>query len=879
MRVNNPDYLTFGGQPITGRIPPTMVVDGGVLTQEQYSGVIHAYKLFCDMTKLALGDYQIANRILKDGTRVRMISINKADTVLVWPTGGGSQEVWYRGICAYPAGYTSGTDFTPKGMAQVTVFKAVDVPSTPWNVLKTNPKQAPTPAKPPLHMPVRAQYWVTTGGNVWLNYNGKTNHLSIAEKGKGDHATKVSIGSVPVVARSGGSPGYDLPAAAYGPIPFKFEDTKYLATSHAIASRTGAILIEFTPRTAPVPAIDPDDAIPARNPTQLPPAISTDGSAVGLQAFDAQYFTDDPYARYSTRIKSYWWAVISGVASSSVIEAQARALSYHGDVVASLTSGAELPIDDDVERMNWYLVYPVNGSWVTSQIITYNWGGPTNIYLGDYGPVDATAQSETILDSQQKDYFNFPLEVSSIDSDVIGYVLNGTALAPVTLTVSSSISRSLYAEGQFYDARRDLAAALGAHTDIFELYASVGESQKVYFRTAIDADESNISYIEVGAGGEAIRTFEVHQSTTGRAERKTIVRVPIITGHMWAGMGGPNYYNRINTDFLMYPFQDPDWWITSPRYSPDPTMGIVFSESGNVYEPSFAGWASGYFAKPTVWDAYSPLNDTENLAEDSDYITDMDTDIAARTILAFDMQIGFIAYLELRVVSNIKAIAPKEHDWVFDLHPVGVEQKNFDNTVTAKFICKYHGTTYMQTLFSVVVAKPLVCTRNITTNWHKWNGGDTYYDGQMELLTSRIWLPTTTTFTGIDGVFQHQGVCQDLSGFTLDEASDPVKAGYPEGTDLNRMIYAKRFNIATMADSPVWLMSYTEIDSIKEEAKLATDPPPEFVVPYYYSPELREKIMNTTYEVQFDHSGLRAWISDIPATTSYAEHDSAAFRI
>ncbi len=215
MRVNNPDYLTFGGQPITGRIPPTMVVDGGVLTQEQYGGVIRAYKLFCDMTKLALGDYQIANRILKDGTRVRMISINKADTVLVWPTGGGSQEVWYRGICAYPAGYTSGTDFTPKGMAQVTVFKAVDVPSTPWNVLKTNPKQAPTPAKPPLHMPVRAQYWVTTGGNVWLNYNGKTNHLSIAEKGKGDHALRVNIGSVPVVSRSGSSPGYDLPAAAF----------------------------------------------------------------------------------------------------------------------------------------------------------------------------------------------------------------------------------------------------------------------------------------------------------------------------------------------------------------------------------------------------------------------------------------------------------------------------------------------------------------------------------------------------------------------------------------------------------------------------------------------------------------------------------------
>jgi len=879
MRVNNPDYLTFGGQPITGRIPPTMVVDGGVLTQEQYGGVIHAYKLFCDMTKLALGDYQIANRILKDGTRVRMISINKADTVLVWPTGGGSQEVWYRGICAYPAGYASGADFTPKGLAPVTVFKAVDVPSTPWKVLKTNPKQAPTPAKPPLHMPVRAQYWVTTGGNVWLNYSGKTNHLSIAEKGKGDHATKVSIGSVPVVARSGGSPGYDLPAASYGPIPFKFEDTKYLATSHAIASRTGAILIEFTPRTAPVPAIRPEDEIPARNPTQLPPAISTDGSAIGLQAYDAVYFRDNPYG-YSTDLKTYWWSVISGVESSAVIEAQTRALSYHKDVVASLSSGAYLPIDDDTERMTWYLVYPRSPpGWANAQVVTYNWDTGMAVYIGDYGDVISAEQHETVFSSQQKDYFSFPLHVNSTDSDVIGYIPNGIALAAVTLTVQCSITRGLYAEGQFYYGTQDGAAGVATHSDISSEYAKVGEGTKRYVRTAIDVDESNISYIEVNVGGESVRTFEVHQSTTGRAEKKTIIRTAVNYGINWDGMGGPNEHRRINTDFLVTTFADPGWEAVSPRTSPDPYMGIIFTESGNIYEPGLAGWIAGYWAKPTVWDTYSPLTLVENTADDSDYITDMATDIASRTILGFDLQIGFIAYLELRVVSDIQLIAPKEHDWVFDLHPVGTEMRNFDSTVTAKFICKYHGTTYTQTLFSVVVSKPPIRTSNITTNWHKWDGGDTFYDGEQELISSRIWLPTTATFTGIDGVFQHQGVCQDFAGFTQDEADDPVKAGYPEGTDLNRMIYSKRFNIATMADSPVWLMSYTELDSMKEEARYMIDPPPELTVPYYYSPELREKLLETTYSVQFDHSGLRAWISDIPATSSYAEHDSAAFRI
>lgn len=91
-QLNNPNFISFSGEPITGRTPPKMIVTGGrTLSQSQYSGVMHAYKLFTDVTRLSLAGYVVQNKVLEDGTKVRMVSINKVDTVFVTPTGGGRQ--------------------------------------------------------------------------------------------------------------------------------------------------------------------------------------------------------------------------------------------------------------------------------------------------------------------------------------------------------------------------------------------------------------------------------------------------------------------------------------------------------------------------------------------------------------------------------------------------------------------------------------------------------------------------------------------------------------------------------------------------------------------------------------------------------------------
>lgn len=86
---NNPNYISFGGESVTGRVPPKTFVYGRGMNALQKGGVTHAYKLFCDMVRFSLAEYHVQERDLPDGTRIRMVSNNGIDTLHVWPAGGG----------------------------------------------------------------------------------------------------------------------------------------------------------------------------------------------------------------------------------------------------------------------------------------------------------------------------------------------------------------------------------------------------------------------------------------------------------------------------------------------------------------------------------------------------------------------------------------------------------------------------------------------------------------------------------------------------------------------------------------------------------------------------------------------------------------------
>lgn len=119
-RFHNPEWLNFQGEPVSGKQPPREFIFGE-LTQHQHAMVAHAYKLFCDAYTTAIGEYMVRNRVLEDGTRVRLEHhVGQQDAVYVWPAGGGGKQ-------QLPHGFAVVTNWN-----RPVIFKRSTVPSVAW---------------------------------------------------------------------------------------------------------------------------------------------------------------------------------------------------------------------------------------------------------------------------------------------------------------------------------------------------------------------------------------------------------------------------------------------------------------------------------------------------------------------------------------------------------------------------------------------------------------------------------------------------------------------------------------------------------------------------------------------------------------------------
>lgn len=146
MKLHDPSFLSFHGEPITGRAPPQLRVYGneGALTAAQYGAVAHAYKLFRDALLVAPDqNYLVQNRLLEDGTRVRMVSISGRDEVFVWPVGGKPRPIDLAGYILLPRddAHASGWDVSGKpdsARAYLAADQKLTVPVAPQLHVKLN---------------------------------------------------------------------------------------------------------------------------------------------------------------------------------------------------------------------------------------------------------------------------------------------------------------------------------------------------------------------------------------------------------------------------------------------------------------------------------------------------------------------------------------------------------------------------------------------------------------------------------------------------------------------------------------------------------------------------------------------------------------------
>lgn len=102
MSLFNAGWIGFDGEPITGRVPAQVrVMNNAIVTPVQYAQLAHAYKLFTDAKRVSVCDFFVQNRILEDGSRVRMESMLGQDIVMIWPAGAGG-DVLPGGFYAVP---------------------------------------------------------------------------------------------------------------------------------------------------------------------------------------------------------------------------------------------------------------------------------------------------------------------------------------------------------------------------------------------------------------------------------------------------------------------------------------------------------------------------------------------------------------------------------------------------------------------------------------------------------------------------------------------------------------------------------------------------------------------------------------------------------
>jgi hypothetical protein len=82
--VNNPNWIGFDGTPVTGRAPAMVVMMAGDMTPALQAEIQHVYLLFCLAKNVAVVDYFVTDRMLRDGSRVRITSMQDRDKVQVW---------------------------------------------------------------------------------------------------------------------------------------------------------------------------------------------------------------------------------------------------------------------------------------------------------------------------------------------------------------------------------------------------------------------------------------------------------------------------------------------------------------------------------------------------------------------------------------------------------------------------------------------------------------------------------------------------------------------------------------------------------------------------------------------------------------------------
>ena len=208
------------------------------------------------------------------------------------------------------------------------------------------------------------------------------------------------------------------------------------------------------------------------------------------------------------------------------------------------------------------------------------------------------------------------------------------------------------------------------------------------------------------------------------------------------------------------------------------------------------------------------------------------------------MALEFWAYVEARASSALSFSSPSG-SWSIGR---GDAQLTTEHRGEYYFVVEYKTFTYRTTLIDEVFSKPGPWDAQTIEDWLQWPWTNSM-PGTINVISAPRVFPDVSKFRHVDNVFLHQGVCLDLAGIPVGETED-----LPGG----EVIFAKRFKITDLGAE--WLLADYRINETQSGTDAGT--------PYYYCPNLRPMIEDTYYQIEFDQTGLRAWLDDIPSKTT-----------
>lgn len=757
-------------------------------------------------------------RTAPDGSVTRLDTKGGRPQVTVTTPEVDDESKLPRGLCAYPVDVKNSLSWS-----KPCVIKPKS-DTVGWRTVKYNPAQTKKHINnPPAISNIKVTYWTSSKGNTCLACNdqmfyGRSHLGSGYNKWRFDKSSSFGNPLMPFISDSS---------------RYFFSQSDPQRTS-VIDAKDAVVFDHYATRD-----YGGETGVKAYD-IQLPMSVTTDGDTVLMQsASDLRWGNVGPGSYDAVKEKAYWLTRLDmpTMAASQQTKYLPSYGYFDGTLTPSSHSGSARLGVGDCEGL--FVAIGPPGSAVGGYFFVGSPGWPSDeFWIPKHYNVLAEDEGFTSFshnDGASRDDVYF-MDVNQ--SVQIGSLANGLDIEPVSVHITSTLSQSIHAEGNY---------TYGSHATTISPNFHTGETNRERKLILVSNPVDDKIKIDVSVGTSlSVTVYEHTGSGSGNATYDKNATIKMPSGDAWVYEGYPSFHDtaRIGGSEGDGPGSD------------DGTEATLWHIIGGVKYYQSSGPSSAHSAIsswPTFVDAYN-LNDRDGVWHENiingNYSGNANFSAVSRTILAADAALSFVAYVEVSVSAEVIYSAPPP--WKISLFS---SQMVSDHIINAKVIVQHKGVKHTQELFSMTVSKIGIWDRQEIEDWYNWPWTSSYPDSMYLVAPPRMW-PDASKMQQVDNIFQHQGINSNFAGIP---ESESIKAAG------GQVIFSKRFrlNDSDRGVGANWILDQYGVTEIKRGAGESSSE--EELSKYYYCPALEPKIEDDWYQVEFDQDGLRAWVGDIPA--------------